>query len=235
MDLNVHFPEGAIKKDGPSAGTATVTAITSALTGNPVRSDVAMTGEITLRGDVLPIGGLKEKLLAALRGGVKTVCIPQENEKDLWDIPKKVTKNLNIVPVKTIDEVLDIALEFKPKEFMPTTMEEWTLSGYEKREKQRKLRMEAEEHKNYMEIRDSSDSSVNTLNNDDAEGDERPQPDKKRKGPNSRKPKGDAARDDAQGDASEDGVVSDGARDDEAPAAPDATPSVRPGLNHVTD
>ena len=196
VDLNVHFPEGAIKKDGPSAGTATVTAITSALTGNPVRADVAMTGEITLRGDVLPIGGLKEKLLAALRGGVKTVCIPQENVKDLWDIPKKVTKNLNIVPVKTIDEVLDIALEFKPKEFMPTTMEEWTLSGYEKREKQRKLRMEAEEHKNYMEIRDSSDSSVNALKNDDAED---APTEKKRKGPSARKP-GDER---PQGDAHE--------------------------------
>ena len=196
VDLNVHFPEGAIKKDGPSAGTATVTAITSALTGNPVRADVAMTGEITLRGDVLPIGGLKEKLLAALRGGVKTVCIPQENVKDLWDIPKKVTKNLNIVPVKTIDEVLDIALEFKPKEFMPTTMEEWTLSGYEKREKQRKLRMEAEEHKNYMEIRDSSDSSINAVKNDDA--DDAPT-EKKRKGPSARKP----CDESPQGDAHE--------------------------------
>ena len=153
-----------------------------------------MTGEITLRGDVLPIGGLKEKLLAALRGGVKTVCIPQENVKDLWDIPKKVTKNLNIVPVKTIDEVLDIALEFKPKEFMPTTMEEWTLSGYEKREKQRKLRMEAEEHKNYMEIRDSSDSSVNALKNDDAED---APTEKKRKGPSARKPSDERPQDDA--------------------------------------
>ena len=127
VDLNVHFPEGAIKKDGPSAGSATTTAIVSALTGNPVRSDVAMTGEITLRGDVLAIGGLKEKLLAALRGGVKTVCIPFDNKKDLWDIPENVTKGLKIVPVKTIDEVLDIALESNPRKFKPTTPEDLSL------------------------------------------------------------------------------------------------------------
>ena len=165
VDLNVHFPEGAIPKDGPSAGCATVTAIISALTNNPVRADVAMTGEITLRGDVLAIGGLKEKLLAALRGGVKTVCIPQENEKDLWDIPKNVTTKLEIVPVKTIDEVLDIALVNKPKTFKPTTLEDWTLEGYLEREKKRKLRDEAEEHKFYMEIKDSSEGSIGEIKN----------------------------------------------------------------------
>ena len=166
VDLNVHFPEGAIKKDGPSAGSATITAIISALTGNPVRADVAMTGEITLRGDVLAIGGLKEKLLAALRGGVKTVCIPFENKKDLWDIPKNVTEGLKIVPVKTIDEVLDIALLHKPKKFKPTTLEDWTLEGYEKRESKRKLRAEAEERKFYMEIKDSSELPITAINND---------------------------------------------------------------------
>lgn len=171
VDLNVHFPEGAIKKDGPSAGSATTTAIVSALTGNAVRSDVAMTGEITLRGDVLAIGGLKEKLLAALRGGVKTVCIPHENEKDLWDIPENVTTGLKIVPVKTIDEVLDIALVKKPSKFKPTTNELWTLKGYEEREKKRKLRDEAEERKFTMEIKDASESGVKSIknNNGDAE------------------------------------------------------------------
>lgn len=166
VDLNVHFPEGAIPKDGPSAGCATVTAIVSALTNNAVRSDVAMTGEITLRGDVLPIGGLKEKLLAALRGGVKTVCIPQENEKDLWDMPKNVIEHLKIVPVKTIDEVLDIALEQSPKSFKPTTLEQWTLQGYQEREKKRKLRDEAEEHKFYMEIHDSSEGGIKEIKNE---------------------------------------------------------------------
>lgn len=116
-DLHIHVPEGATPKEGPSAGIAMVTAIVSALTNNPVKADVAMTGEITLRGDVLPIGGLKEKLLAALRGGIKTAIIPADNEKDLWDIPDNVKKNLNIVPVKHIDQVLDIALENNPKSF----------------------------------------------------------------------------------------------------------------------
>ncbi|WP_414999912.1 endopeptidase La [Arenimonas sp.] len=109
-DTHVHVPEGATPKDGPSAGIAMVTALVSVLSGVPVRSDVAMTGEITLRGRVLPIGGLKEKLLAALRGGIKTVIIPEENRKDLADIPKNVTQGLEIVPVKWIDQVLDIAL-----------------------------------------------------------------------------------------------------------------------------
>src|SRR5688572_24814865 len=110
FDVHVHVPEGATPKDGPSAGVAMVTALVSILSGVPIRSDVAMTGEITLRGRVLPIGGLKEKLLAALRGGIKTVIIPDENAKDLADIPKNVTQGLEIVPVKWIDQVLDIAL-----------------------------------------------------------------------------------------------------------------------------
>ena len=110
FDTHVHVPEGATPKDGPSAGVAMVTALVSILSGVPIRSDVAMTGEITLRGRVLPIGGLKEKLLAALRGGIKTVIIPEENRKDLADIPKNVTQGLEIVPVKWIDQVLDIAL-----------------------------------------------------------------------------------------------------------------------------
>jgi ATP-dependent Lon protease len=111
FDTHVHVPEGATPKDGPSAGVAMVTALVSVLSGVPVRSDVAMTGEITLRGRVLPIGGLKEKLLAALRGGIKTVIIPEENRKDLADIPKNVTQGIEIVPVKWIDQVLDIALQ----------------------------------------------------------------------------------------------------------------------------
>jgi ATP-dependent Lon protease len=110
FDTHVHVPEGATPKDGPSAGIAMVTALVSVLSGVAVRSDVAMTGEITLRGRVLPIGGLKEKLLAALRGGIKTVIIPEENRKDLADIPKNVTQGIEIVPVKYIDQVLDIAL-----------------------------------------------------------------------------------------------------------------------------
>ena len=110
FDMHVHVPEGATPKDGPSAGIAMVTALVSVLSSVPVRADVAMTGEITLRGRVLPIGGLKEKLLAALRGGIKTVIIPEENRKDLADIPKNVTQGLEIIPVKWIDEVLDIAL-----------------------------------------------------------------------------------------------------------------------------
>ncbi|MBP6596293.1 MAG: endopeptidase La [Arenimonas sp.] len=110
FDTHVHVPEGATPKDGPSAGIAMVTALVSVLSGVPIRSDVAMTGEITLRGRVLPIGGLKEKLLAALRGGIRTVIIPEENRKDLADIPKNVTQGLEIVPVKWIDQVLDIAL-----------------------------------------------------------------------------------------------------------------------------
>jgi len=107
-------PDGATPKDGPSAGAAMTTAIVSALTGIPVRADVAMTGEITLRGEVTAIGGLKEKLLAALRGGIKTVIIPEENAKDLQDIPDNVKEGLEIVPVKWIDKVLEVALERQP-------------------------------------------------------------------------------------------------------------------------
>ncbi len=122
FDTHVHVPEGATPKDGPSAGVAMVTALVSALSKVPVRADVAMTGEITLRGRVLPIGGLKEKLLAALRGGIHTVLIPEENRKDLADIPANVTRDLQIVPVKWIDQVLDIALAkpfSEPKKSVP--------------------------------------------------------------------------------------------------------------------
>ena len=113
-DIHVHFPEGATPKDGPSAGIAITTALVSALTQIPVRADVAMTGEITLRGEVLAIGGLKEKLLAAHRGGIKTVLIPEENVKDLADIPDNVKNSLEIVPVRWIDRVLEVALERLP-------------------------------------------------------------------------------------------------------------------------
>lgn len=113
-DVHIHVPDGATPKDGPSAGAAMTTAFVSALTGIPVRGDVAMTGEITLRGEVTAIGGLKEKLLAALRGGIKTVLIPEENVKDLQEIPDNVKSGLEIVPVKWIDKVLEIALERKP-------------------------------------------------------------------------------------------------------------------------
>jgi ATP-dependent Lon protease len=114
-DIHIHVPEGATPKDGPSAGIAMVTALVSVLTSVPVRADVAMTGEITLRGRVLPIGGLKEKLLAALRGGIETVLIPDENEKDLVEIPERIKKDLKILPVKWIDEVLELALVEMPK------------------------------------------------------------------------------------------------------------------------
>jgi len=113
-DIHIHVPDGATPKDGPSAGAAMTTALVSALTGIPVRADVAMTGEITLRGEVTAIGGLKEKLLAALRGGIKTVLIPEENAKDLQDIPDNVKSGLEIVPVKWIDKVLEVALERQP-------------------------------------------------------------------------------------------------------------------------
>ena len=109
-DIHVHLPEGAVPKDGPSAGIGMVTAIISTLTGIPVRRDVAMTGEVTLRGRVLPIGGLKEKLLAALRGGITKVLIPAENEKDLAEIPANIREGLEIVPVAHVDEVLGHAL-----------------------------------------------------------------------------------------------------------------------------
>ena len=112
--IHVHVPEGATPKDGPSAGAAMVTAIVSALTGIEIHKDIAMTGEVNLRGNVTAIGGLKEKLLAALRGGIKKVLIPEDNEKDLAEIPKNVIKKLDIVPVRTIDEVLSHALLHMP-------------------------------------------------------------------------------------------------------------------------
>jgi ATP-dependent Lon protease len=114
-DIHVHVPEGATPKDGPSAGVAMVTAIVSVMTGIPVRRDVAMTGEITLRGRVLPIGGLKEKLLAAQRGGIKTVLVPEENAKDLPEINESIKKGLEIIPVSRMDEVLTRALTRKPE------------------------------------------------------------------------------------------------------------------------
>jgi ATP-dependent Lon protease len=118
-DIHVHVPEGATPKDGPSAGVGMVTSIVSVLTTNPIRRDLAMTGEITLRGRILPIGGLKEKLLAALRGGIKTVLIPSDNEKDLADIPDNVKSGLKIIPVSHVDEVLKEAL------MEPLTPIEW--------------------------------------------------------------------------------------------------------------
>jgi ATP-dependent Lon protease len=113
-DVHVHVPEGATPKDGPSAGIGMCAALVSALTKIPARSNVAMTGEITLRGEVLPIGGLKEKLLAAHRGGIETVLIPSDNEKDLAEIPKNIKDKLNIVAVKWIDEVFSLALQHMP-------------------------------------------------------------------------------------------------------------------------
>ena len=109
-DIHVHLPEGAVPKDGPSAGIGLVTSIVSTMTGVPVRREVAMTGEVTLRGRVLPIGGLKEKLLAALRGGIETVLIPKDNEKDLVEIPANIRQGLKIIPVEHVDEVLRLAL-----------------------------------------------------------------------------------------------------------------------------
>ena len=124
-DIHVHVPEGATPKDGPSAGVAMATAIISVLTGIPVRKDVAMTGEITLRGRVLPIGGLKEKLIAAHRGGVDTVIIPRENEKDLKDLPAVITKNLKIILVEHMDEVLAHALAVSdPTNFLQSGVHE---------------------------------------------------------------------------------------------------------------
>ncbi|PWE17270.1 endopeptidase La [Marinicauda salina] len=128
-DIHVHVPEGATPKDGPSAGVAMITAIVSVLTGVPVRKDVAMTGEITLRGRVLPIGGLKEKLLAALRGGVKTVLIPQENEKDLAEVPDNVKKGLEIIPVEAVDQVLEHALTRKVEPVEWTEADEEALAA----------------------------------------------------------------------------------------------------------
>ena len=135
-DIHVHVPEGATPKDGPSAGVGMCTSIVSALTGIPVRKDVAMTGEITLRGRVLPIGGLKEKLLAALRGGLKTVLIPKDNEKDLADIPDNVKRGLKIIPVATVDDVLENALVRRPVAI------EWS----EEEEEERKVASDGKEN-----------------------------------------------------------------------------------------
>jgi len=119
IDIHLHVPEGAVPKDGPSAGITMATAITSALTKIPVKRDVAMTGEITLRGRVLPIGGLKEKLLAARNGGIKTVLIPKQNVPDMKKISKDVTKGMQIIPVEHADQVLRLALEVKnPETFL---------------------------------------------------------------------------------------------------------------------
>ena len=111
MDIHVHVPAGAVPKDGPSAGIAMFTALASLFSNTPVRPDVAMTGEITLRGLVLPIGGLKEKSLAAMRAGISTVIIPKLNEKDLVDVPEEAKQKLKFVPVENVDEVLNVALE----------------------------------------------------------------------------------------------------------------------------
>ena len=115
MDIHVHVPDGATPKDGPSAGLAMVTSIVSVLTGIPVRRDIAMTGEVSLRGNAMPIGGLKEKLLAALRGGIKTVLIPKENEKDLAELPDNVKTGLEIIPVEHVSDVLKLALVSEPE------------------------------------------------------------------------------------------------------------------------
>lgn len=115
MDLHVHVPEGAIPKDGPSAGVTIATALISALTHRPVRRDVAMTGEITLRGRVLPIGGMREKVMAAYRAGLKTVLLPRRNQKDLVDLPRKVQRGLQFVFVERMDQVLPLALVSAPQ------------------------------------------------------------------------------------------------------------------------
>ena len=120
-DIHVHFPEGAVPKDGPSAGIAVCTAMVSALAGFSVRRDIAMTGEITLRGRVLPIGGLKEKTMAALRHGISTVIIPKDNERDLQEIDQTVRKSLNFITAQTVDTVLDAALN-KKREVAPTML-----------------------------------------------------------------------------------------------------------------
>jgi ATP-dependent Lon protease len=122
-DLHIHLPEGATPKDGPSAGGAIVTADRVDPSGIPVRADVAMTGEITLRGEVLPIGGLKEKLLAAGRGGIRTVLIPEENVKDLTEIPDEIKNRLEIRPVRWIEEVLEAALERQPSPLPESTVD----------------------------------------------------------------------------------------------------------------
>ena len=115
LDIHIHVPEGAVPKDGPSAGVTMATALASALTGRKVRQDVAMTGEITLRGRVLPIGGVKEKLLAAYRAGIKVILLPKENQKDLEDVPAHVLSQFEIIPAESIGDVLRVALLPKEK------------------------------------------------------------------------------------------------------------------------
>ena len=139
-DIHVHVPEGATPKDGPSAGAAMCTAVTSVLSQIPVRSDVAMTGEITLRGEVLKIGGLKEKLLAARRGGIKVVLIPEGNVRDLKEIPDNIKSELEIKPVRWIDEVLDIVLTRQP---IPWEKDEETQKLPSKKSKQKKGQIKA--------------------------------------------------------------------------------------------
>ncbi|MDO6729436.1 endopeptidase La [Marinovum sp. 2_MG-2023] len=136
LDIHVHVPDGATPKDGPSAGLAMVTSIVSVLTGIPVRKDIAMTGEVSLRGNAMPIGGLKEKLLAALRGGIKTVFIPKENEKDLAEIPENVTSGMKIIPVTHVSEVLEQALIHKPE---PIEWDEAAADAAEEAAAQRRL------------------------------------------------------------------------------------------------
>ena len=144
-DIHVHVPEGATPKDGPSAGVAMVTAIVSVMTGIPVRRDLAMTGEITLRGRVWPIAGLKEKLLAALRGGIKTVLIPEENAKDLVEIADSIKSGLEIVPVSRMDEVLARAMTRKPE---PVEWDETTTIGtWSWRKPRRSPRIERSRHR----------------------------------------------------------------------------------------
>ncbi|MBT8416180.1 MAG: endopeptidase La, partial [Silicimonas sp.] len=139
MDIHVHVPDGATPKDGPSAGLAMVTSIVSVLTRIPVRKDIAMTGEVSLRGNAMPIGGLKEKLLAALRGGIKTVLIPEENEKDLAEIPDNVKDGLKIIPVSHVSEVLKLALVDTPKAI------EWDEAAEEAAAAERSARAAAEQ------------------------------------------------------------------------------------------
>ena len=143
LDVHIHVPEGATPKDGPSAGVGMLTALVSALTGIKVRSEVAMTGEITLRGEVLPIGGLKEKLLAAHRGGIETVLIPKENAKDLTEIPRNIKDKLDIRPVRWIDEVLEVALQHMPS---PIDDKSSAASKGESRRASKKLKDEVHAH-----------------------------------------------------------------------------------------
>ncbi|MEL0199426.1 MAG: S16 family serine protease, partial [Gammaproteobacteria bacterium] len=140
QDVHIHVPEGATPKDGPSAGAAMATALTSVLSKIPVRSDVAMTGEITLRGEVLKIGGLKEKLLAARRGGIKVVLIPEGNVRDLKEIPDNIKQDLDIKPVRWIDEVLDIVLTRQP---IPWEKEEVSEKASPKKSRSKKSSVKA--------------------------------------------------------------------------------------------